>query len=201
MRENSRLIYLRIMDLKYKFNAKEYATLNGISASALRKRRLAGKLDGQYIKKGSEYFYAAPAADRPNKEQFTVHVSRSKHRRRNVPMSAVQYHRAHNGHQLKLANDVKQLARINRRLSEEQIAEITDDIFEIAKQRRIDRLKKANQIAEQDIKKNTYGRFIDCKSFGYTDVKTKWRPLFPKEKDEYDEALEDCQTTNSGKYY
>ena len=38
------------MDLKYKFNAKEYATLNGITPSALRKRRLSGKLDGQYIK-------------------------------------------------------------------------------------------------------------------------------------------------------
>ena len=42
------------MDLKYKFNAKEYATLNGISASALRKRRLSGKLEGQYIKKDSK---------------------------------------------------------------------------------------------------------------------------------------------------
>ena len=189
------------MDLKYKFNAKEYATLNGISASALRKRRLAGKLDGQYIKKGSEYFYAAPAGDRPNKGQFTVQVSRSKHRRRNVHGSMTMYHNARNGHQLKLANDIKQLARINRRLSEEQIAEITDDIFEVAKQRRLDRLKKANQLAEQDIKKNTYGRFINCNTIGYTDVKTKWRPLFPKAKDEYDDALEDATPAYDGKYY
>ena len=189
------------MDLKYKFNAKEYATLNGISASALRKRRLAGKLDGQYIKKGSEYFYAAPAGDRPNKGQFTVQVSRSKHRRRQVPDAMTMYHNARNGHQLKLANDIKQLARINRRLSEEQIAEITDDIFEVAKQRRLDRLKKANQIAEQGIKKNTYGRFINCNTFGYTDVKTKWRPLFPKAKDEYDDALEDAAPAYDGKYY
>ena len=192
---------MQIMDLKYKFNAKEYATLNGISASALRKRRLAGKLDGQYIKKGSEYFYAAPAGDRPNKGQFTVHVSRSNPRRRQVPDAMTKYHNARNGHQLKLANDIKQLARINRRLSEEQIAEITDDIFEVAKQRRLDRLKKANQIAEQGIKKNTYGRFINCNTFGYTDVKTKWRPLFPKAKDEYDDALEDAAPAYDGKYY
>ena len=64
------------MDLKYKFNAKEYATLNGISASALRKRRLSGKLDGQFIKKGSEYFYCTPLNDRPIKDEFTVHGSR-----------------------------------------------------------------------------------------------------------------------------
>ena len=43
------------MDLKYKFNFKEYSAMLGISPSALRKRRLAGKLEGQYIKKGSDY--------------------------------------------------------------------------------------------------------------------------------------------------
>ena len=37
MREYSRLVYLRIMDMKFKLNAKEYATLEGITASALRK--------------------------------------------------------------------------------------------------------------------------------------------------------------------
>jgi hypothetical protein len=188
------------MDLKYKFNAKEYATLNGISASALRKRRLAGKLDGQFVKKGSEYFYAPPAGDRPNKEQFTVHGSRLKTRRRNVPGSCTLYHNARNGHQLKLANDIKQLARINRRLSEEQIAEITDDIFEVAKQRRVERLKKATEVPDYKIQKN-YGRFINCSILGYTDVKTKWRPLFPKAKDEYDDALEDASAAYDGKYY
>ena len=188
------------MDLKYKFNAKEYATLNGISASALRKRRLAGKLDGQYIKKGSEYFYTAPAGDRPNKGQFTVQVSRSKHRRRQVPDAMTMYHNARNGHQLKLANDIKQLARINRRLSEEQIAEITDDIFEVAKQRRVERLKKATEVPDYKIQKN-YGRFINCNTYGYIDVKTKWRLLFPKAKDEYDDALEDASSAYDRKYY
>ncbi len=187
------------MDFKYKFNAKEYATLNGISTSALRKRRLSGKLDGQFIKKDSKYFYTTPVADRPNKEQFTVHGSRSKHRRRNVHGSETNYHKARNGHQLKLANDIKQLARINRRLSEEQIAEITDDIFEVAKQRRIERLKKATEIPKHTIKKN-YGRFINTATAGYVDVKTKWRPLFPKAKDEYDKALEDTEPSLKGYY-
>ena len=78
MREYSRLVYLRIMDMKFKLNAKEYATLEGITASALRKRRLSGKLEGQFIKKGSEYFYSTPLQDRPNKGTFTAENSRSR---------------------------------------------------------------------------------------------------------------------------
>jgi len=184
------------MDLKFKFNAKEYATLNGISASALRKRRLAGKLDGQYIKKGSEYFYAAPAGDRPNKGQFTVQVSRSKHRRRNVHGSSTMYHKARNGHQLKLANDIKQLARINRRLSEEQISEITDDIFEVAKQRRMERVRQQHKLFEDKINTKNYGGKISCSTSGYKDVQTKWRPLFPEPKDQYQQYLEEEETTD-----
>ena len=121
------------MDLKYKFNATEYATLNRITASALRKRRLSGKLEGQYIKKGSEYFYSTPLKDRPNKDKFPLHASRSNNKRRQVPEACTRYHNARNGHQLKLANDIKQLARINRSLNENQIAEITPDIIEVAK--------------------------------------------------------------------
>ena len=55
------------MDLKYKFSAKEYSTLCGITPSALRKRRLSGKLEGQFIKKGSEYFYSSQES-RPSKQ-------------------------------------------------------------------------------------------------------------------------------------
>jgi len=195
------------MDLKYKFNAKEYATLNGISASALRKRRLSGKLDGQYIKKDSNYFYCTPDTDRPIKEEFTVHVSRSKTRRRNVHGSSTMYHKARNGHQLKLANDIKQLARINRRLSEEQIAEITDDIFEVAKQRRMERVREQHKLFEDKINTKNYGGKISCSTSGYKDVQTKWRPLFPEPKDQYQKYLEEEENGELGfkqyepKYY
>ena len=182
------------MDLKYKFNAKEYATLNGISASALRKRRLSGKLDGQYIKKDSKYFYCTSEAYRPNKDEFTVRGSRSKVKRRGIPAHETRYGK---NWQLKIANDVKQLARINRSLTENQIAEITPDIIEVAKQRRVDRIKKDNEKAEKFIRKNNYGNFINCSLPGYKDVQTKWRPLFPIEKDEYEKALDEYET-NSG---
>ncbi|WP_440651354.1 hypothetical protein [Candidatus Pelagibacter sp. HIMB1495] len=183
------------MDLKFKLNAKEYATLEGITASALRKRRLSGKLEGQFIKKGSEYFYSTPLQDRPNKGTFTAENSRSKIRRRNVPDASTNYHKARNGHQLKLTNDLRQLARINRRLNEEQIAEITDDIFEVAKQRRRDRIKKQELEHSKKLNKSNYGGF---NSGSIIDVRTNWRPLFPEPRTEYDEVETEPATT---KYY
>ena len=146
------------MDLKYKFTANEYARMQGITASALRKRRLSGKLEGQYIKKDSEYFYCITQTDCPNKESFTPINSRK--RRRNVPRSDVRYHKAHNGHQLQLANDLKQMARIQRSLNENQIAEITPDIIEVAKQRRQSRINEQLQ-KQQDMKPTkNYGGWL-----------------------------------------
>jgi len=193
MREYSRLVYLRIMDLKFKLNAKEYATLEGISASALRKRRLSGKLDGRFIKKGSEYFYSMPLQDRPKQDTFTAGNSRQ--RRRQIPDSCTRYHKARNGHQLKLTNDLRQLARINKRLNEEQIAEITDDIFEIAKQRRRDRIKKQELEHSKKLNKSNYGGF---NSNSIVDVRTNWRPLFPEARTEYDNVETEPAAT---KYY
>ena len=165
------------MDLKYKFNAKEYAMMQGITASALRKRRLAGKLDGQYIKKGSDYFYCITQTDGPIKQSFTVKNSR----RRHVPRSEVQYHKAHNGHQLQLANDVKQLCAINKRLSDAGIQEIVPDIIEVAKQRRIERTRKVVQESRNTVQKN-YGGFINCNTSGFKDIKPEWKTLFAEDQ-------------------
>ena len=145
----------------------------GISPSALRKRRLAGKLEGQYIKKGSEYYYASQEESRPNKVLFTQKNSR----RRHVPRSEVQYHKAHIGHQLQQANDIKQLCAINRRLSDAGIQEIVPDIIEVAKQRRIERTKKLVHESRDKIQK-IYGHWINCNNSGYKDIKTPWRDIF-----------------------
>ena len=183
------------MDLKYKFNANEFAKLNGITPSALRKRRLSGKLEGQYIKKGSDYFYTPSLGHRPNNDQFTLNNSRSKVRRRNVDATNTNYHKVRNGHQFKLTNDLRQLARINKRLNEEQIAEITEDIFEIAKQRRRDRIKKQEVQQSKNLKNLNYGGF---NKNSIVDVRTNWRPLFPEARTEYDELETEPAAT---KYY
>jgi len=119
------------MDQKYKFTASEYAQMCQIGTSALRKRRLAGKLEGQYVLENNSYFYASPS---PNKDVGThlIHDQFTpKKRRRNVPRHKTKYLRTH----LALANDVKQLARIQRKLREEQIEEITPELIEMAKER------------------------------------------------------------------
>ena len=112
-----------------------------------------------------------------------------------VPDAKTNYHKARNGHQLKLTNDLRQLARINRRLNEEQIAEITDDIFEIAKQRRRDGIKKQEVEQSKNLKNLNYGGF---NKNSIIDVRTNWRPLFPEPRTEYDEAETEPAAT---KYY
>jgi len=188
------------MTNEFKFNASEYAKMLGITTSAVRKRRLQGKLEGEYVKKDSEYFYKSPRGDRPNKDKFTVHVSRSKIRRRNVPEASTMYHKARNGHQLKALNDLRQLTRIKKSLNESQIAEITDDIIEVAKQRRRERLAQQEQEAQRNLNKANYGGFINCNNRGIKDVQTSWRPLYPQQKDEYDLAMEEATEGKKGIY-
>jgi hypothetical protein len=179
------------MDLKFKFNANEFAKLNGITPSALRKRRLSGKLEGQYIKKGSDYFYTPSLGHRPNNDEFTLNNSRSKPRRRNVSGSDTRYHKVRNGHQFKLTNDLRQLARINKRLDEEGIAEITDDIIEVAQQRKREKKLKRQQELDQQLSHKNYGRWVNCNNRGYRDVQTKWRPLYEQPRDEYQRYIEE----------
>ena len=100
------------------------------------------------------------------------------------------------------SNDLRQLARINRKLNEEQIAEITDDIFEVAKQRRRDRIKKQEIQFQQKLNKTNYGGFITPNSKVYKDFQTNWRPLFPEPKNEYDKYLDAMNPEPSKpKYY
>ena len=203
MREYSRLVYLRIMDLKFKFNAKEFAQLNGITASALRKRRLSGKLEGQFIEKNGKYFYSNQEKARPNKDQFTVHDSRLKVRRRNVPATLTNYHKAKNGNKFKLTNDLRTMARIQGVLRQEEIEEITEDIFEVAKQRRRERIKKQELQMQQKLNKINYGQLYDPNnSNGFKDVQTNWRPLFKEPTTEYDKYLDAMEPESTKpKYY
>jgi len=138
----------------YKFNSAEYAQLLGITASALRKRRLSGKLEGLYKVIDGQYMYAAP---RPNKVSFT-----GKKRRRNVPRHLTRY----TSSAMAAANDLKQLARIQRLLTENEVQEITPDIIEVAKERRRKRLEEAASPLLPDTKQYGRGLYNPLKSMG-----------------------------------
>ena len=104
LREDSRVSKRELMIKKFIYTAKEYANKLNLTASALRKRRLAGKLEGLYELRDNEYFYADGG---PNKDIFAPLNSRSK-KRRQVPRSKTRY----TSSSLQKSNDLKQLMRI-----------------------------------------------------------------------------------------
>jgi len=134
LREDSRTSKREHMTNKFIYTAKEYANKLNLTASALRKRRLAGKLEGLYELRNNEYFYADGG---PNKDSFTLPNSRSK-KRRNIQRSMTRY----TSSSLQKANDLKQLMRIQRMMKEEEIEHITPDIIAVAKQRHREELDK-----------------------------------------------------------
>ena len=130
-------MYEDSMHKTFKFDANEYALMLQISQSALRKRRLQGKLDGLFIEDKGKYFYAL---QRPNKGRGTPLEPRSlsRPRRRHVASHLTRYPNT----KFETHNDIKQLARIKKLLREEEIEHITPDIIAVAKQRHQEELDK-----------------------------------------------------------
>ena len=176
------------MDNEYKFTATEYSQMLGISTSALRKRRLAGKLEGQYVLENKMYLYARP---RPNKVAVTGKkpLAVVRKRRRNVPRHQTRYTRTH----MQLANDLKQLARIKGVLREEQIEHITPDIFEIAKERHkqktLEKMKEPFLTESQKVDVQVEGannRWHREREQRFNDEEKNWKePLDPKPNWDY----------------
>ena len=116
------------MTNKFIYTPREYAAKLRITASALRKRRLAGKLDSLYEVREGKYFYADGG---PNKDSFTGKNSWSVSKRRNVPRHQTHY----TSNSLQQSNDLKQLMRIQGWMKETEIEHITPDIIAVAKER------------------------------------------------------------------
>ncbi len=131
------MLYEDSMNKTFKFDANEYSKILQISQSALRKRRLSGKLEGLFIEDKGKYFYALP---RPNKGRGTPLEPRclSRVRRRHVASHLTRYPNT----KFETHNDIKQLARIKKLLREEEIEHITPDIIAVAKQRHQEELDK-----------------------------------------------------------
>ena len=136
LRESSRVSKKELMTNKFIYTAKEYAAKHRITASALRKRRLNGKLEGLYEVREGFYFYADGGS---NKGSFTGKVGPGAvSKRRNIPRHKTRY----TSNSLQRSNDLKQLMRIQNWLKETEIEHITPDIIEVAKQRHKEELFK-----------------------------------------------------------
>ena len=129
------------MNTDFKFNANEFSRMLGISTSALRKRRLSGKMEGLYLKQGKDFFYKSFLKRRPNNDPFTPGTSRlvrgqssrfqdsrlPKHaprfnRRRNVAYDETNYGATRGGNRLQLTNDLRQLTRIKGMLKQSELS-------------------------------------------------------------------------------
>ena len=155
------------MDKIFKLTPLEYAQMKGLSTSGIRKRRLAGKEEGNFKIENGKYFYKSPSGDRPNIEPVTPYnnpkfhgsqfrpkqyPSQYKKRRRNIPRSDVNYANAANGGQLQELNDIRQLTAIDKRLEEKHLKYLVPKIIELAKKEyREDEIKAARKKADSHL--------------------------------------------------
>jgi len=180
------------MDQKYKFTASEYAQMCGIGTSALRKRRLKGKLEGQYILENNCYLYAR---HRPIKDvgtpvtgpKFTL-----KKRRRDVPRDKTKY----TNRFFKEHNEQKMLKKLNE----------TDPDFikNYQKYKEIHQREKQQEIFRNSVLTvKNYGGFIRGATPFIVKHSTGFKALVPEEKDEYEKALDEAEadSRSTGKYY
>ena len=173
------------MQKDFKFTAAEYAKLSNITESAVRKRRLAGKLDGQYKFENGKYFYQSPLKGRPLQDEFTPKIH-AKKRRRHVPRDQVKYTKPH----MQAANDFKQLFAINGRLKKAELDYITEDVIKIAKERHQQQLQLKLNENDKKIKNSNmfskYGRGIyDARNLPIPNKKIKYQDEIEDEEREF----------------
>ena len=169
------------MQDEFIFTALEYAKMHGISKDCLRKRRKAGKLEGEYTVKDNCYFYKRP---RPNQAKSTPKIPPKRVRRRGAHKSLSPVHYPNNA--FRNHNEMKMLAKIKYNVDDETLSLLPEGIQK-AKEAKAERIKEAQSTvhAPNRTSQKNYGTGI------YT-VGTRtpiWRPLrtpvAPRQKYEY----------------
>ncbi len=189
----------------------------GITTSGLAKTRHLYR----HIKKSPrKYLYFAEdprEAVRPNtvsRPDIPVNSSPPRsHRRRGVPFGEENYHKcpSGSGEKLKVLNQMRAKASLEGSATEEELKylkpamaiKIKENAKEIVEEKRARRAAEIQQQYENERKKDPrrYGQFNMTSR--YVDVSTDWKPLFPKEKTEYDLAQEELEEERGWdpKYY
>ena len=207
----SDLCYM-IVTMKY-LTAKQKAEELGITLSGLRKTRHLYK----HIPKGPrKYLYFAEdpqegdALNQSNCSPWYPPKS-PRHRRRDVPFGQENYHKCNSGSgdKLKLYNQMRSKMALEGGLSKEEQESLTTALAykvkenhkEIVEQKRAQRISEIQQEDERQRRKdprrcghfNPRGRLIT--------FSTNWNEIFPREKDEYELALEELGENSSEKKY
>ena len=209
---DTRTIYQRVRDWVCSlFSSKQKANEVGISLRALAKTRHLYK----YIKKSPRkflYFEEDPReAIRPNIDPSSVGSVKRRSRRRDVPFGETNYHKAPSGsgNSLQLLNQMRAKAALEGKvkpgeiqsLTEAMTIKIKDNHKEIVEQKRAQKIAEIQQQDERQRRKDPrrYGHFNPRGRV--IDLRTNWNEIFPREKDEYDLALEELGENSSEKEY
>ena len=195
--------------------AKQKARELGISLSGLRQSRHLYK----HIKKSPRKFLYYPEEDRPfiPEPVHTNHVKRTRARRRDVGSlpGDTRYSNCPggSGESFKLLNQMRAKASLEGKVKPDQLKylsgamaiKIKDNAQQIVEQ---DQAKKRSELMAQEERArkkdpSRYGGMIRGPRSGLVDVRTNWSEIFPREKDEYELALEELgeKAPKKNRYY
>ena len=195
--------------------AKQKAEELGITTRGLAKTRHLYKHIQKSPRKFLYFKEEAREVVRPNGAGSSVSSLTPKppraHRRREVPFGEENYHKcpSGSGDKLKMYNQMKAKASLEGKVKPEEIQSLTeamtikikDNHKEIVEQKRAERISELQQEDERQRKKDPkrYGHFNPRGRL--INLRTKWNEIFPKEKDEYELALEELGVNSSEKEY
>ena len=195
--------------------AKQKAEELGITTRGLAKTRHLYKHIQKSPRKFLYFKEEAREVVRPNGVGSSVSSLTPKpprsHRGREVPFGEENYHKcpSGSGDKLKMYNQMKAKASQEGKVKPEEIQSLTeamtikikDNHKEIVEQKRAERISELQQEDERQRKKDPkrYGHFNPRGRL--INLRIKWNEIFPREKDEYDLALEELGENSSEKEY
>jgi len=184
-------------DNEYTLTRSAFAKSIGKSVGSVKQAMRRGHYGDQYVVRNGQYFFKPKEGLRENQVNTQGNfvptkrkINRGNHHNAKYPNEAFRKH-----------NELKMLLKIKRNVPDEVAQEFLLE-FDKAKQQQDKKIQK--QIS-MSIPKNyggmirgpqpVYGRIID--------VETKWTAIFPKPKNEYDEAMKEAKDNvdYSKKYY
>ncbi len=199
--------------MKKLLSPREKAREIGVSLSGLAKTRHLYK----HIQKSPRKYLYYPEEDRPFKPgALDAPVnSRSVSKRRDVHPGDTRYSNCPggSGESFKLLNQMRAKASLEGKVKPDQLKylsgamaiKIRDNAQQIVEQ---DQAKKRSELMAQEERArkkdpSRYGGMIRGPRSGLVDVRTNWSEIFPREKDEYELALEELgeKAPKKNRYY
>jgi len=172
----------------YTLTRVEFAKSIGKSREAVKQGMRRGQYKDNYIYNGKQYLFKPREPMRDFKDlnlgtKVKRRPNRGNHFKGKYPNDAFRKH-----------NEMKMLAKL-KGVTDPEVLENLPQAIEVAKQQKQNRIK---QKLMESIPKNYGGFNIQTPLINF---RTEWKPLFPREKDEYELALEAMPKNIKEPYY